>query len=380
MSVSAKPEFPKKYPDTAKSLGVGRNTKLTRDLAPALRPLRIGVLGLGFGLGYFREYIGEDRKRVDIRAVCDSDSERLSSGVKAFGCTGYSDLESMLQDSEVDVIGVFSGPNGRANLIDQCVDAGKHVMTTKPLEVDPAAIESSLRRASEKGCHVFLNSPSPVLGEDMLLIRRWQEEFDLGELVFARSDCWYQALESADGCWYDDPAKCPVAPIFRLGIYGLNDVLALNREVVDIQVAASRMKTGRPTPDIAQMTLTLGNGAIATIRASWRSRPQRDLLTAEFVFENGVVQRTFGGLDHWDADPIRLALRCENSGGEIIETEAQIPFNRTNCAYRWDVMQRLIAGDRVENLISFDQTIASVSVLAELKSRFSQAGVLPSVL
>ncbi|MEM6259218.1 MAG: Gfo/Idh/MocA family oxidoreductase [Planctomycetota bacterium] len=347
-------------------------------VAADLPPVRLGVLGLGFGLGYFREYIGEDRRRVDIRAVCDTNPERLAQGTQAFGCAGYGDLEAMLRDPKVDVVGLFSAPHGRAGLIDRCVEAGKHVMTTKPLELDPVAIESTLRRAKAKGRHVLLNSPSPVPGDDICQIRRWQTEYNLGELVFARTDCWYQRLESADGFWYDDPDKCPVAPILRLGIYGLNDILALNREVADVQVAATRMKTGRPTPDVAQMTLTLGNGAIATLRATWRCRPQRDLLTGEFVFENGVVQRTFGGLDHWDRDPILLTLRCEDDDGSILHLDAEVPHHRSNCAYRWDVLQRLIAEQDVDGMISLEQTVASVRVLAELKARYARVGMATS--
>lgn len=347
-------------------------------VATDLPPIRLGVLGLGFGLGYFREYIGEDRRRVDIQAVCDTNPERLAQGTQAFGCVGYGDLEAMLQDRKVDVVGLFSAPHGRAGLIDRCVEAGKHVMTTKPLELDPVAIESTLRRAMAKGRHVLLNSPSPVPGDDIRQIRHWQTEHNLGELVFARTECWYQRLESADDCWYDDPDKCPVAPILRLGIYGLNDVLALNREVADVQVAATRMKTGRPTPDVAQMTLTLGNGAIATLRATWRCRPQRDLLTGEFVFENGVVQRTFGGLDHWDRDPILLTLRCEDNDGSILHLDAEVPHHRSNCAYRWDVLQRLIAEEDVNGLISLEQTMASVHVLAELKARYARVGMAAS--
>lgn len=71
----------------------------------------------------------------------------------------------------------------------------------------------------------------------------------------ARADIWASYREQADGTWYDDPQKCPVAPVFLLGIYLINDLIQLFGPVRDVQVLQSRLSTGRPTADNGQLSL-----------------------------------------------------------------------------------------------------------------------------
>ncbi len=92
-------------------------------------------------------------------------------------------------------------------------------MTTKPFELDPKAAMATLREARRRHRIIHLNCPAPLLSPDLEQIERWREEFQLGKPVGARADAWTNYREKADGSWYDDPKLCPVAPIFRIGIY-----------------------------------------------------------------------------------------------------------------------------------------------------------------
>lgn len=67
----------------------------------------------------------------------------------------------------------------------------------------------------------------------------------------------------------DSVSECPAAPIFRIGIYGVNDLLTLMGEVKSVQVATSRLFTGRPTPDNAYLLMLFENGATASVNANF---------------------------------------------------------------------------------------------------------------
>jgi predicted dehydrogenase len=142
-------------------------------------------------------------------------------------------------------------------------------MTTKPLELDASAALSVLREAREMGRVIHLNSPAPVLPMDISQIMEWQSAYKLGNPVGCRADVWASYTEQADGSWYDDPERCPVAPIFRLGIYLINDLIAIFGEPEEVQVFASRIATGRPTPDTAQLGIRFANGGLANIFSSF---------------------------------------------------------------------------------------------------------------
>jgi predicted dehydrogenase len=311
---------------------------------------------------------------VRICAVADASADRLAAGQSAFGCPGYADLDRMLAAVELDAVALFTGPNGRAGLIRKIIRAGKDVMTTKPFELDPIAARTVLAEAAAAGRTVFLNSPAPVLGQDLQQILEWQRTENLGRLIFAQADCWYRNIEQADGSWYDDPVLCPAAPIFRLGIYGINDLVALADDLVELQVNLAGVLTGRPTPDVAQLSLRFANGTMAFVRATWCCEPIRDNQVSEFVFEHGTVRRDYGSRDHRNAEDTTLLLDAVNAGGELYQKHARISNRLVNSAYRWDLFVRAVRGERIPGLIGADRIVAGVEIMHTLTQALRQGG------
>src|SRR5690606_32877601 len=127
-------------------------------------------------------------------------------------------LEDVLADPAIAASGLCTPPQGRAELVRRCLEAGKDVMTTKPFDLDLDAAAAVLTEARERGRVVHLNSPSPE-PPDLVQIEAWIREYDLGRPVAARAEMLTSVREEADGTWYDDPQRCPLAPMFRLGIY-----------------------------------------------------------------------------------------------------------------------------------------------------------------
>lgn len=346
-------------------------------LAAAVQPIRLGICGLGYGLYHAKQLLASPNARF-IRFVAASDNrpERLQAATRELGCRGVPDLADLLADPEVEAIALFTGPSSRAELIRRILRAGKHVMTTKPFELSADAGLAVLREARELGRVVFLNSPAPVLGADLQQIKDWQREHSLGRLIFALTDCWYRSTEKADGTWYDDPQLCPAAPIFRLGIYGINDVLALvDDEVAELQVLQSRVLTGRPTPDVAQLGLRFAGGTTAAIRATWCCGPWRDNQASEFVFERGVVRRTYSTPYHKTAAATRLTLESETAKGEIFVKEAIVSNLVVNSAYRWDLFHDAIRGRPIGDLLPPERLVAGIRVIETMKLALAQGGV-----
>lgn len=333
-------------------------------------PLSIAIVGLGFGLSFMREVVaGPDARYLKVVAVVDPDDARRAAGAAAFGCAGYRDVDELNAADDaprVEAVTLFTGPNGRAALIRRLMDAGLHVMTTKPFEIDPDAALAVLHEARARGRVVHLNSPATVEGDDIAQVKVWQRDHGLGRAVFVQSDCWYRSVQDADGTWYDDPKRCPVAPIFRLGVYGINDTLALLERPVSVQVLATRMLTGRPTPDIAQLSIAFACGAVSCQRATWCAGPTRNVLEAEFVFEHGVVRRTYNHPDHNQADGVTLTLQRVDAAGEIHTDAADVPLARSNSSYRWDLFHHAVRGGTVESQVPPERVAAGLRVIAAM--------------
>ena len=345
-----------------------------------LAPLRIGLCGLGYGLKHFDSLLKSPHAaRIDLRAVCDLRADRRQK----FKKPGYETLDQMLAEADIEAVALFTGPAGRANLIRKAIRAGKDVMTTKPFELSAAEAIDVLGEARSLGRTVFLNSPAPVLGEDIRQILKWQRAHNLGRLIFARCDSWYRAIESPDGSWYDDPRQCPVAPIFRLGIYGINDILALvEGQIMEVQVLQDRVLTGRPTPDVAQLGIRFSQGTVACVRATWCCGPIRDNQVSEFVFERGTISRTYSTRDHRTAAETILTLDAVDLNERLFSDEARISNLVVNSAYRWDIFHAAVRGLRTDDLLSAEQIVAGIRVVERMKQAVEAGGlwrVAPSV-
>ncbi len=339
-------------------------------------PVKLGVCGLGYGMYHMRRLVASPlAHHVTVRAVADALPGRRAAGTTAFACKSYADLDEMLARADIEAVALFTSPIGRAGLIRKIIHAGKDVMTTKPLELDPVAALAVLREARSLGRTVFLNSPSPVLGQDLAQVLAWQEEHNLGRLIFAQTDCWYRSTEKADGSWYDDPQLCPAAPIFRLGIYGINDVVALAADPVELHVNLARVLTGRPTPDVAQLSLRFAGGAIACLRATWCCEPIRDNQVSEYVFERGTVRRDYSTRDHRNAPDTTLLLDAADAAGNIFQKHARIDNRFVNSAYRWDLFHDAVRGREILNLITPEQTVAGIQVIAHMTQALASGGI-----
>ncbi|MEI8197549.1 MAG: Gfo/Idh/MocA family oxidoreductase, partial [Phycisphaerae bacterium] len=231
----------------------------------------IVVVGLHFGRYMLESNMieGPGAAFFKVTGVCDLNAALTAEVAQKYGVRAYTSLDEVLADPDVPAVALFVGPAGRAKLVEKVIRAGKDVMTTKPFELDPEAGLAVLHLAKNLGRIVHLNSPNPLLPADLSQMNQWQAEYKLGRPIAAHFQVWCSYREKADNSWYDDWERCPVAPVFRLGIYALNDIVYFLGEPESVQVTHSRIFTGRPTPDNGLLSIRFKNGALASVFASF---------------------------------------------------------------------------------------------------------------
>ena len=339
--------------------------------------LRFGLVGLNFGRHILNQIqSGKGGAHFALAGVCDLDAAKAAEFAAQTKTRVYRDLTELLADPTVPAVGLFTPPIGRAALIRQAIRAGKHVLTTKPFELDAAAAAAVLAEARQLGRAVHLNSPAPTLPPDLALIQQWQQQHQLGRAIGGRVDVWANYHEQADGRWYDDPARCPVAPILRLGIYLINDLVALMGAVDAVQVFHTRVRTGRPTPDNAQLALRFRNGGLGNIFASFcvsDGDSYRNALT--FNCENGTIYRNVG--------PVRTAdTRAELSLVQVVDGQRRVTAHAClaegSGEYQWDVLARAVRGEAIAGETTAETIVAGVKVLNAM-ARAEQSGATERV-
>lgn len=326
--------------------------------------LRIAILGLNFGRHICTQLLESPAaEHFALCAVIDQDQAKVAHVAQELGVMGITDLAVALADPTIAAIGIFTGPKGRAGLIERCLRAGKHVMTTKPFEQDAAAAERVLALAAALGLTLHANSPSPGAA-DVAVMRAWITTHDLGRPVAARAEIWNRYNEQADGSWYDDPVACPVPPIYRLGIYLINDLIALMGRPAAVQVQSSRLFTGRPTADHAQLSIRFADGGLAHILASL-------CIGDGDAYRNGLALHCERGSIYRNWGPERGTERCtlrlvRPQNGERIIAESRA-LDTQSGDYEWSTFAQAVRSGGLPRLdpVTVTGAIRVINAMAE---------------
>ncbi|MBI2194193.1 MAG: Gfo/Idh/MocA family oxidoreductase [Planctomycetes bacterium] len=332
-----------------------------------MKKIPIGIVGLNFGRAMVEQvHSGPAGRFFELAAVCDLNAAKAKETAERLGVRAYSELGELLADPGIPAVGLFTGPAGRAGWIRQAVRAGKDVMTTKPFELDPEAAWEVLGEARRLGRVVHLNSPSPLWPPDLARIREWQERYRLGRPVACRADIWASYREKADGSWYDDPARCPAAPIFRLGIYLINDLVRLLGGAQRVCILESRLFTGRPTADNAQLGIQFQNGVLANVFASF-AIGDGDFYRNSLILnhESGTIYRNCGpGRRMKPGWPVELSLVRREGGSRCRVAECEV--EGASGEYQWEAFFRAVRGEKLPQEITPEEIVAGVRIIRAL--------------
>ena len=121
-----------------------------------MKPLKVGVIGLGVGEQHLRTYQRLDG--VEVVAICDIDPARLAEVGDRYGVAGrHGDARRITEDPDIDIVSICSYDDAHA---EQCISAfrsGKHVMVEKPVVLRRAEAEAVLRAQQESGKFISSN-------------------------------------------------------------------------------------------------------------------------------------------------------------------------------------------------------------------------------
>jgi predicted dehydrogenase len=331
----------------------------------SMNKINLVVTGLRFGSHIVNELLKKPHPGMCLYGVCDIDEKRLNTISSKHGLRSYKSLDDVLADPEVHAVGLYTGPTGRAELLRKIIRSGRDVMTTKPFETDPDAALSVMEEAGENGRIIHLNSPAPRLSDDLSLIRKWESEFELGRPIAAYASAYASYREVADGTWYDDPELCPVAPILRLGIYLINDLVRILGKGESVNVMESRIFTGRPTSDNASIAIKFKNNALATVFSSFciddGNRYRNQLMVH---YEKGTVLRNVDTETRTGYETEMKVIKSLDEGMEVVDSAT---ITDVSGLYDWDTFAAAINCERDVPIYNMDDVIEPLRIIEAIK-------------
>ena len=135
------------------------------DEVPAHRPSfpvdyrpGVGIIGCGgiVKLAHLPAYAAYD---VEVIGVYDTSRAATDGIQERFPVVGkvYESVAELLDDPRIEIVDIATHPGVRRELIEQAIDAGKHVLSQKPFALDLDAARGLIDRAERKGVRLAVN-------------------------------------------------------------------------------------------------------------------------------------------------------------------------------------------------------------------------------
>ena len=93
----------------------------------------MALVGCGRISGRHFEAVREHADDMDLVAVCDNNSKARQQAITATGAQGFTRLDELLAGSDAELIAICTPSGLHPRQVIQCAEAGRHVMTEKPM-------------------------------------------------------------------------------------------------------------------------------------------------------------------------------------------------------------------------------------------------------
>ncbi len=264
------------------------------------RPFRIAIVGCGSIAPTHAAAIEAMQERgVTLAAVCDLVAERAEDLAGRFHCPNTS-FESVLSDASIDAVSVCTPSGLHADHAVLALEAGKHVIVEKPMDISLAACDRMITAANAAGRQLGVISQhrfDPASQRVAAALRAGE----LGRLIVVDARIpWYRTQEYYDsgdwrGTWALDGGGC-------------------------------LMNQGIHTADLMRWLCGPVSRIHATMKTAAHERIEvEDLLVATVEFESGALGTLMASTALYPGFPARLALHG-TEGTAVIEGDRLLAF------------------------------------------------------
>jgi predicted dehydrogenase len=200
-------------------------TDATTSQTSANRKLRLGVLGAGMIAIVPNGFLPGLRllaDRVEVAAIASRTRARAENVARDFAIPDvYDDLDTMLAQADLDAVLNLTPIDAHYETNLRILQAGKHVLTEKPITQTMAEANELIAVAQRRGLHI-LTAPMDMLRPEWIEARRLVKTGALGKIAFARVQSSHAGPAAmnwpADPTWFYQKGS---GPLLDMGVYGL---------------------------------------------------------------------------------------------------------------------------------------------------------------
>ena len=266
--------------------------------------LGIGIVGLGMG----RSLLGINGMPdfpATVRGVCDLVEAATDAAQQEFGVEYATDkIDALLERNDIDVVGIYTPDHLHRDQVIQALEAGKHVLVTKPMSISNQESEDIISAVQRTGKRV-MPAQTQRFVQSHMAVKRLIDQGEFGDIYFVAAD-YYQDLRPV----YDHtPWRYQVPQDFIYGGLSHNiDVMRfLKGEIVEVGGYGSNSGLDPRYPGNMFETFVLNtrfeDGTIGRIAMAPAVRPPLDNVYVQVFGTRGTFVPNQVVLDKFEGKP-----------------------------------------------------------------------------
>ena len=278
--------------------------------------ITFGVVGLGMGSSRARTVAATEGAR--LLAVCDLREDRAKEVGERHSCDWYTDYERMLVRDDIDVIYVmtFSGLHAEHGIM--AAKAGKHVISTKPLDVTLAAVDALIGECRKQGVKLVTDFDLRYSANPQT-VRHAVQSGALGKIFLAEARLkWFreQSYYDENGGWRGTWRFDGGGSLSNQTVHYVDQLCWIMGDVKSVYAELGVFNHKIEGEDMGLAILNFASGAKGAICGT-TTFPQSHYSGVEIHGDRGAVLTTHGKEIDWvwapgcDTDPEKLRIEPE---------------------------------------------------------------------
>jgi UDP-N-acetyl-2-amino-2-deoxyglucuronate dehydrogenase len=279
-------------------------TVIHASLPPILdRRIRIGVVGCGrIATNHFAA-IKAHENNFELAAICDTNPDRLREARGKYNAAAYSGLESLLANSDVDIVALCTPSGLHSSQAILAARAKRHVMTEKPMATRWSDGLQMVRECDAAGVYLFVvkqnrrNATLQLLKNAISTGRFGRVYMATINVFWSRPQSYYDSA-AWRGTWEFDGGA-----LMNQASHYVDLVDWLIGPVESVQAYMATLARNIQVEDTATVGVRWRSGALGSINVTMLTYPKNFEGSITILGEKGTVR--IGGvavnqITHWD--------------------------------------------------------------------------------
>ena len=199
------------------------------------KTFRFGLAGTGDIAGFYLDHFTrrKDKKDIEFAGGWNRTTAKAQEFCEKFGGRVYDSLDELLRDETIDAVVSLTPPTAHFDITLRCLEAGKHVLSEKPLALSVADGRRLLETAKKHGVTLSC-APFVLLGRNQREVNNLLDSGRIGKPVSVTAEMFHGRVEA----WHPNPEQFYIkggGPVLDVGPYPLSLMITWFGPVAEVQ-------------------------------------------------------------------------------------------------------------------------------------------------